>query len=85
MNTKTKLTIEQYQTELQKFKNRTLDLDNEFKDKENELNKLKKNFQEINALPEKVNGALKEKEEQFKLLQYEYEENIIEVCLSLLN
>ena len=61
-----------YQRELDNHKNKTIYLDNE-------MNKLKKEIQEMNKFSSISSEDLKIKEERFKLLQYEYEENIIEV------
>ncbi len=79
LNARIKLNNELYQTELDNLKNKALCLDNSLMDKENEINRLRKEIQELNQFSSVSSDDLKMKENNFKLIQYEYEENIIEV------
>ena len=67
-----------HQVEILSLNKEKLDLEVRYKDSENELTNLKDEFEKMTR---EASSAMKE--DEFKILQYEYEENIVAVQLFL--
>ncbi len=78
LNEKIKKNSEKHYSELENIRNERFKLESECEEKENEIKKLKREINELNKVSERK-LSFEAKEEEYKLVQYEYEENIVEV------